>query len=143
MGKAYAVFNKLGDPTCSIDTVQSGKISWEERDAGRELFRQLKPGDHVIICKLDRAFRRLADCCIVMEKFKRMGVKLHVVNLMGGAIDLSSPMGCFLVQILAAFAELEGVHQRADQGRALQAGQVQRVPHTLPRLRLQVEEGVA
>ena len=36
-----------------------------------------------------------------------MGVKLHIVNLLGGAIDLSSPMGRFMIHILAAFAELE------------------------------------
>ena len=36
-----------------------------------------------------------------------MGIKLHVANLLGGAIDLSSPMGRFLIHILAAFAELE------------------------------------
>ena len=28
--------------------------------------------------KLDRAFRRLADRVLVLEKFKRMGVKLHI-----------------------------------------------------------------
>jgi DNA invertase Pin-like site-specific DNA recombinase len=82
-------------------------VSWEDREAGRELFGHLKPGDHLIIPKLDRAFRRLADCVLVLEKFERLGIKLHVCNLMGGAIDLSSPMGRFLIHILAAFAELE------------------------------------
>ena len=104
----YAVFNNLpGTVTFFVDPSKSGKVSWGERDAGKELFEQLRDGDHVIITKLDRAFRRLADCVVVLEQFKRMGVKLHVVNLMGGAIDLSSPMGCFMIHILAAFAELE------------------------------------
>ena len=105
--KRYAVFNQLGDVTYFVDTSQSGKVSWEDRDAGKELFVQLRPGDRVIIHKLDRAFRRLADCCVVLEKLRRMGVKLHIVNMLGGAIDLSSPMGMFLIHILAAFAELE------------------------------------
>jgi DNA invertase Pin-like site-specific DNA recombinase len=105
--KAYATFQKLGDVTYFIDAAKSGKIPWQERDAGKELFKQVRAGDHVIITKLDRAFRRLADCVIVLEKFERMGIKLHITNLMGGAIDLSSPMGRFLIHILAAFAELE------------------------------------
>lgn len=105
--RRYAEFNNLGDVTCFVDSCKSGKISWNEREAGAELFKQLRPGDHVIIAKLDRAFRRLADCVVVLEKFERLGVKLHVANMMGGAVDLSSPMGRFLIHILAAFAELE------------------------------------
>lgn len=103
----YAELNRLGDVTFFVDPSKSGKISWDDRPAGKELFVQLQPGDHVIITKLDRAFRRLADCVVVLEQFKRLGVKLHVVNLLGGAIDLSSPMGCFMIHILAAFSELE------------------------------------
>lgn len=118
--KRYAVFNQLGDVTFFIDNATSGKLSWDERPAGKEFFRQLQKGDNVVISKLDRAFRRLADCCNTLERFKRIGVRLHVCNLMGGAIDLSSPMGCFLVQILAAFAELERafISERTKDGLA-------------------------
>jgi DNA invertase Pin-like site-specific DNA recombinase len=121
MEQKYAVFNNLpSDVTILVDPSKSGKVSWFEREAGNELFRQLRDGDHVIITKLDRAFRRLADCVIVLERFKQMNVKLHVVNLMGGAIDLSSPMGCFMIHILAAFAELERafISERTKDGLA-------------------------
>ena len=106
--------------TFFVDAAKSGKIPWEERDAGKELFKQLRPGDHVIIAKLDRAFRRLADCVVVLEKFERLGVKLHICNMLGGAIDLSSPMGRFLIHILAAFAELERafISERTKDGLA-------------------------
>jgi putative DNA-invertase from lambdoid prophage Rac len=103
----YAALNGLGEVTYFVDAAISGKVPWEQREAGRELFSRLKPGDHVIVAKLDRAFRRLADCVIVLEKLERMGIKLHICNMLGGAIDLSSPMGRFLIHILAAFAELE------------------------------------
>jgi DNA invertase Pin-like site-specific DNA recombinase len=103
----YALFNNLGDVTHFVDAATTGKIPWQERDAGQALFRQLRTGDHVILAKLDRAFRKLSDCVTVLEKFETMGVKLHICNLMGGAIDLSSPMGRFMIHILAAFAELE------------------------------------
>lgn len=103
----YAKLHELGDVTHVVDLAKSGKTAWEDREGGRVLFGRLRSGDHVVIAKLDRAFRRLADCVVVLERFERMGIKLHVVNLLGGAIDLSSPMGRFLIHILAAFAELE------------------------------------
>jgi putative DNA-invertase from lambdoid prophage Rac len=120
MQKSYAVFNKLGDVTFFVDSAKSGKIAWGDRDAGKEMFRQLRAGDHVILTKLDRAFRRLADCVAVLEQFERIGVKLHICNLMGGAIDLSSPMGKFMIHILAAFAELERafISERTKDGLA-------------------------
>lgn len=105
--RKYAEFHKLGDVSYFTDAATSGKTTWEERIAGREMFTQLHQGDHVIIYSLDRAFRRMADAAVAMDKFERMKIKLHVVNLMGGALDLSSPMGRFLVHILAAFAEME------------------------------------
>ena len=105
--KEYAAFHKLGDVTYFIDVATSAKIPWEQRDAGKMLMSQIRRGDHIVITKLDRAFRKLSDCVFVLEKFERMGIKLHVCSLMGGAIDLSSPMGRFLIHILAAFAELE------------------------------------
>lgn len=120
IAQKYAAFHSLGDVTFFVDAAKSGKIAWQDREAGRELFRQLRPGDHVILTKLDRAFRRLADCVTVLERFERMGVKLHVCNLMGGALDLSSPMGRFLIHILAAFAELERafISERTKDGLA-------------------------
>jgi DNA invertase Pin-like site-specific DNA recombinase len=118
---AYCRFNELGDDiTFYVDPHTSGKIRWDERAGGRALFGRLRPGDHVILPKLDRAFRRLADCAATLEQFERMQIKLHVCNLMGGAIDLSSPMGRFMIHILAAFAELERsfISERTKEGLA-------------------------
>jgi DNA invertase Pin-like site-specific DNA recombinase len=118
--KKYAEYQRLGDVTFFVDAAQSGKIGWDERDAGKELFKQIRVGDHVIVSRLDRAFRRLADCAEVLERFKRQGVKLHITNMLGGAIDLSSPMGVFLIHILASFAELERafISERTKDGLA-------------------------
>jgi DNA invertase Pin-like site-specific DNA recombinase len=78
-----------------------------EREDGARLVANLKRGDHVVIAKLDRAFRRLSDCVIMLDQFERLDVHLHVCNMLGGSIDLSKPIGRFLIHILAAFAELE------------------------------------
>lgn len=106
--KDYCRYQQLGgDVTFFIDESVSGKIPWEERKAGAQMFKHLRPGDHVVISKLDRAFRSLKDCVIVLDRFRKLKINVHVVNIMGGALDLSSPMGNFMVHILAAFAELE------------------------------------
>src|SRR6202012_4688325 len=42
--RRYAEFNRLGEPTFFIDAATTGKLAWEERIAGRELFGRLKPG---------------------------------------------------------------------------------------------------
>lgn len=118
--KKYGAMLNLGDITFFVDAAVSGKIPWADRDAGKELFKQLRRGDHVVLPKLDRAFRKLSDCVVTLEQFERMGIKLHIVNLLGGAIDLSSPMGRFLIHILAAFAELERafISERTKDGLA-------------------------
>ena len=123
-----------------IDPAKSGKVAWQDREGGRALFGRLKRGDHIIIAKLDRAFRRLADCVVVLEQFERMGVKLHVVNLLGGAIDLSSPMGWILVAVLAGFATGEGMGETANQGRTGEQEATRRCSHSLSGLRLPLAE---
>lgn len=95
------------EPLWYSDPATSGKVPIDQREAGQVMCRALRRGDHVVIARLDRAFRKLSDCCKAMEAWERTGVKLHVCNLLGGAIDLSSPIGRFLLQILGAFAELE------------------------------------
>lgn len=94
-------------PLWYIDRATSGKIPIAEREAGQVMCRALQRGDHIVVTKLDRAFRKLSDCCKAMETWERLGVHLHVCNLLGGAIDLSQPIGKFLIQVLGAFAELE------------------------------------
>jgi DNA invertase Pin-like site-specific DNA recombinase len=119
----YAEFNGLtqGEPIrFYVDAATSGKIPLDKRAAGREMMSDIRRGDHVIIVRPDRAFRRLADCVAVLDRFVRMGVKLHICDFMGGAIDLLSPMGMFLMQILGAFAELERafISERTKEGLA-------------------------
>lgn len=104
----YCAYKNLPEPLWYLDMATSGKVSFTERDAGSALCKALKPGDHVIIAKLDRAFRRLSDCCIMLDEFERRRITLHVTNMEGlGSLDLSSPIGRTVIQILAVFAELE------------------------------------
>jgi DNA invertase Pin-like site-specific DNA recombinase len=104
----YCKFMNLPEPSAYyVDPGVSGKVPINERPAGGVMIARLKCGDHVIVAKVDRMFRRLSDAATVLDRFERAGVRLHICNLMGGAIDLSSPIGRFLIHILAAFAEME------------------------------------
>ena len=106
--RRYAEYNTLGEiEVYFIDAAVSGKIPLRDRAAGKEMLLAVRPGDNVIIAKIDRAFRSLKDCLEVLEGFQRQGVRIHICDLVGGSFDLTSPMGQFLIQILAAVAELE------------------------------------
>jgi len=117
---AYAARAGLGDVTYFVDAATSGKTAIDSRIAGKELLRQIRPGDSFVISKLDRAFRSLKDCAIVLDRFERLGIKLHICNFMGGAVDLSHPMSKAMVQMLAVFAELEAknISERTKEGLA-------------------------
>lgn len=82
----------------------SGKIPFEERDAGGAVFKALQRKDHVVVAKLDRAFRSFADAARCLEQWDKMGVCVHVVDY---RIDTSTPFGKLMLQFLAMFAEFE------------------------------------
>src|SRR4051812_7532033 len=90
----------LGEPLWYIDTSASAKVPLREREAGEQLLRNLRRGDHVVITRLDRAFRRLSDCVVILDQFDRVGVKLHVCNLLGQASELSQWIGRPMIQFL-------------------------------------------
>ena len=123
MGKPIAAWFQDA-PTVNADgTINdscSGKVFIGKRKAGGELLGRLKKGDTVIIAKLDRAFRSLTDCCITLDKWERLGVFIHICD-MAGNLDLSTPFGKAMVQMLGVFAELERkmTSQRTKEGLAL------------------------
>lgn len=102
-----------------IDDSASGKVFISRRRAGGELMARLKRGDRVIVATLDRPFRSLADCATCLDRWKRLGANLLVADMMG-LIDLSSPCGKTMVQMLVVFAELERkmLSQRTKEGLA-------------------------
>ena len=68
----------------------------------------LRPGDRVVITKLDRAFRNTREFLSTMEDWCRIGVSVHILNFMGGnAIDFSTSVGKLILTVLAAVAEFE------------------------------------
>lgn len=86
------------------DAATSAKIPFSEREHGRILFGVVRPGDHVVVSKLDRPFRSLRDGIVSMDLFSARNVAFHSLDLL---IDTSTPLGRFFRTILLAVAELE------------------------------------
>jgi putative DNA-invertase from lambdoid prophage Rac len=86
----------------------SGGIPFHERPEGGKLFQLVQRGDTVVASKLDRAFRSARDCLEVVETFRQRGVSLYLLDLNGGADDVSgNGIARLFLTIVSAFAEFE------------------------------------
>ena len=103
----YCKSRGLGEPVLYLDKSTTGGVFVPNREAGGRLMRDLRKGDHVVLAKADRMFRSLKDCVNICEEFRRMEITLHIVNFHGMQVDLGTPIGRALLQMMACFAELE------------------------------------
>src|SRR5260370_22213282 len=87
-----------------VDPAVSGNTLLREREAGGRLNTTLQQGDHVIMAKLDRGFRRTDDCCNMVNQWKQRGITLHIRDL---NLDTSTPTGDMVIKILSIVAEWE------------------------------------
>lgn len=94
------------NPDGSWNDAASGRIPITERKAGKELCGRVRKGDLVIVAKLDRAFRKLSDCVIMLDRWERLGVGLMLCDF-PMISDLSNPWGKAMVQLVGVFAEVE------------------------------------
>lgn len=68
------------------------------------LLEQLRPGDLVVVYKLDRLARSLADLLHILARIEAAGGAFRSLT---ETIDTSTPAGRMLMQLLGAFAEFE------------------------------------
>ncbi len=104
----------------SWNDAQSGKVPLPERKAGQLLCEQIRKGDVVIVAKVDRAFRKLSDCVIMLDRWERQGIGLLLCDF-PMLSDLSNPFGKAMIQLVAVFAEIERklISQRTKEALAL------------------------
>lgn len=84
--------------------VSSFKHRLIERPAGFRLCQLVRPGDHIIFSKPDRAFRNSADCSQMVQEWRRRDITAHFSSF---SIDTSTPVGAMFIQLCGVFAEWE------------------------------------
>ncbi len=68
------------------------------------LDRMLRPGDVLIVSKLDRLARSVADLVTIIARLKTLGAALRVLD---SPIDMTNPHGELILNVLGAVAQFE------------------------------------
>jgi DNA invertase Pin-like site-specific DNA recombinase len=87
-----------------VDRGISGGTRLANRPEGHKLSITLEPGDLVIMQKIDRGWRNVADFCATLEVWKAKRVR---IALIAQEIDTGTPAGLMAAQMLAVFSEFE------------------------------------
>ena len=97
---------------------------WDRPELHRAL-EQLRPGDVMVVWKLDRLSRSLKDLLHVMDRIELAKAGFRSIT---EAIDTTTPAGRMMMQMLGAFAEFERAmtreRTRAGLGVARQKGRI-------------------
>lgn len=95
----------------------SGAVPLLRREEGCKL-AFLRPGDTVIVSKLDRMFRDARDALNVIGDWEDAGINL-IINGYGNVMDKSNPNGRFMLEIMAVFSgeERRRIRERVLAGR--------------------------
>lgn len=112
----------VAEPNIYCDTASGGSM---KREALKALLRDLRPGDVVVVWKLDRLSRQLADLIAIIQLIHRHGASFRSLT---EAVNTGGPMGEFTLQILGAVAQFERAlireRTRAGLARAKAEGRV-------------------
>lgn len=84
--------------------VSAVRLDLPHRLRGRAMMEALQAGDHVIVAKMDRAFRSIRDFDATWRQWERRRVHVHILDL---GIDTSTSVGRLMASLLASFAEFE------------------------------------
>ena len=83
-----------------------------------KLLEDIKPGDRLIVTKLDRFARTAVDGVNIVRQLQSKGVAVHILNM--GLLD-DTPTGKLMTTMLLAFAEFERdmIVERTQAGKAI------------------------
>ena len=81
--------------------------STAERPGLDRLMGALYPGDTLVVCTLDRLGRSVSNMLELATPLRARGVNLRVLNLGGGSVDTTTPIGSMVFTIMAALAQME------------------------------------
>ena len=113
----------------------SGGTAWEDRKGLRAAIALLEGGaaDILVVAKLDRLSRSLADFANLVARAKKKRWQLLILDV---GLDLSTPTGELMANMLAAFAQFERalISQRTREALAAKKAQGVKLgrPSTVP-----------
>jgi len=115
-------------PAAQLDALKTagcGRVYLDHGQSGRKANRpeldrvlaDLRPGDTLVITKLDRLGRGAAALLALIEDFRTRGIDLRVTTM---GMDTATPLGKAMFTVAAAFAEMESDlnHERTREGLA-------------------------
>lgn len=90
----------------------------KDRPQFKKLLKELKPGDTLVVTKLDRFARSTIDGIQTIKDLFERGIKVHVLNM--GMIE-DTPTGRLIFTVMSAFAEFERdmIVERTQEGKAI------------------------
>ncbi|WP_432352720.1 recombinase family protein [Sporosarcina sp. A2] len=101
------------------DAIFSEKVTGTNvnRPKFQEVLALLKPGDTLVVTKLDRFARTAADAISLIRALMTQGVRVHILNM--GVVE-DTTTGRLLLTILSGFAEFERdmIVERLAEGKA-------------------------
>lgn len=97
--------------------VEKASTRLAQRPELEKLRTMLRPGDTVVITKVDRLARSLLDLIGIADDLRAQGIKLEVLS---GTFNRDDPMGEAFFQMTGVFAQLERdlIRQRTNDGLA-------------------------
>jgi DNA invertase Pin-like site-specific DNA recombinase len=116
---------------------------WDRPELQR-LMDQVRPGDVVVVWKLDRLSRSLKDLLILMERIDKAGAGFRSLT---ESIDTTTPAGRMMMQMVGSFSEYEREMIRERTQAGLQAARAEgrtggRPPKLTEQQRLDIADNV-
>lgn len=106
--REYCAFKHLQLEKIFTDEGISGSIPIDQRPEGSKLCALLTKDVKGVICvKPDRLFRSTTDALLSVERWDKLGIELHVVDLNGATLNTNTASGKLIFTILIAYASFE------------------------------------
>jgi len=112
---------------------------WDRPELHR-LLDHLRPGDVLVVWKLDRLSRSLKDLLLTLEKIEEAGAGFQSLT---EAVDTTTPAGRMLMQIVGSFAEFERAMLRERTKHGLEVARKEgRIGGRRPKLTVQQQDEI-
>lgn len=110
----HAALKRAGCRRVFKEAASGGR--WD-RPVLKDMLRQLRDGDVVVVWKLDRLSRSLKDLLHIIERIEAAGAGFRSLT---ESIDTTTPAGRMMMQMVGAFAEFERamIRERTSAGLA-------------------------